>query len=424
MNKVNLPSLKEHYYYYQHKSGLDIYLMPKNNYYKTYATLSTNFGSINEFMQTQDGTIIDIPAGVAHFLEHKLFEQPNVDVSEAFAMDQASVNAFTSNHGTTYLFSSTDHVLRNTKRLLEFVLNPAFTEQGIAKEIPIIAEEITMYQDSHHTRMYLSALDNMYHHHPIKNDILGTIDSISQITLSLLQNVHQAYYHPNQMMLFVIGNFELSSMEETINQTLENMTFSTKMVPYYKTIDEPTFVRKQEHTLSMDILMPDMLVGIKLPPSKHILKDELIYTIILQEFFSQSSTFYEALLEKNMINDSYGYDISVHQTYANIIIGSETVAPEELAKIIIDFAKDLSTKSIEDVAVNRMKRQLTGNFVQSLNHLEYIANQFTKYRFLHEFIFKFLEIIDEITIDDIKDHLKNFTNDDIYTHVIVYPKKK
>ena len=122
MNKIKLPSIKEAYYHYQHPSGLSVYLMPKPAYHKTYATLSTNFGSTSEYMKTKQGEIKEIPKGVAHFLEHKLFEQGEKDVSEAFAMDQASVNAFTSNHGTTYLFSSTNHVLRNTERLLSCLL--------------------------------------------------------------------------------------------------------------------------------------------------------------------------------------------------------------------------------------------------------------------------------------------------------------
>lgn len=424
MKNINLPELKEHYYHIKHKSGLDIYLMPKEQYHKTYATLSTNFGSTNEYMINEDGQRIKIPDGVAHFLEHKMFEQPDMDISEAFAMDQASVNAFTSNHGTTYLFSSTDHAKRNTKRLLEFVLNPAFTEKGIKKEIPIISEEIMMYQDSHHTRMYLETLTNLYHHHPVKNDILGTVESINEITLSLLEDVHNAYYHPSQMMLFVIGSFDLNQMNKTINDTLDKMTFSKRCLPHIQIIEEPTTVKKDHTEFSMDILMPDMLVGIKLSPTKKILKDELIYTMILQEFFSQSSDFYEDLIEKDIINDSYGYDLTINHSYGNIIIGSETVTPKDLTKKIIDYGKSIATRSIKVSAVNRMKRQLTGNFVESLNHLEYIANQFTKYRFINEDIFTFLSTMNEITIDDIHEKLQYFSADDIYTSVIVYPKKK
>jgi len=424
MKKINLPSLKEHYYYFKHESGLDVYLMPKKDYHKTYATLSTNFGSTNEYMMNAENEIIEIPQGVAHFLEHKLFEQSNMDISEAFAMDQASVNAFTSNQGTTYLFSSTDHVLRNTKRLLEFVLNPAFTEQGIQKEIPIISEEIMMYQDSHHTRMYLSTLNNLYHHHPVKNDILGTVESISKLNVSLLEDIHNAYYHPSQMMLFVIGQFTLDDMEQTINDTLKPMTFTKRLKPYRKDFQEPENVKEASKKLTMDILMPDMLVGIKLKPSINGIKEELIYTMILQEFFSQSSDFYQSLLEENIINDSYGYDITLNQSYGNIIIGSETVHPKELAKKIIEYAKSISVKTIDEKSINRMKRQLTGNFVQSLNHLEYIANQFVKYRFFDEDIFRFLPIIDDITAEDIKEHLIYFAREDIYTEVIVYPKKK
>jgi len=304
------------------------------------------------------------------------------------------------------------------------VLNPAFTEKGIAKEIPIISEEITMYQDSHHTRMYLSALNNMYHHHPIKKDILGTVESISQITKPLLQDVHSAYYHPNQMMLFIIGRFDLMSMQETIDLALAPMKFTKKHVPYFKEIVEPSSVKQKTKVLEMDILMPDMLIGVKLPPSKNTLKDELIYTMILQEFFSQSSDFYQSLLEENIINDSYGYDITVHHSYANLIIGSETNSPKELSNIIIDYTKNIANKTIKEEAMNRMKRQLTGNFVQSLNHLEYIANQFTKYRFFEEDIFQFLPIIDEITIEDVTHHLRYFANEDIYTNVIIHPKKK
>ena len=424
MRKIHLPSLKETYYHYQHESGLDVFLMPKNEYHKTYATLSTNFGSTNEYIKNAQGEIVKIPSGVAHFLEHKLFEQPDYDISEAFAMDQASVNAFTSNHGTTYLFSCTDHVLRNTKRLLDFVLKPAFTEQGIKKEIPIISEEIMMYQDSHHTRMYLETLNNMYKNHPVKNDILGTVESIGQLSQPLLEQVHNAYYHPKEMKLFVIGKFDLQTIQEGINERLDALSFHQTCKPYIPSIEEPKQVNKAFTKLDMDILMPDMLVGIKCPPSTHILKDELIYTMILQEFFSQSSDFYEELLDQNIINDSYGYDTTVQKTYANVIIGSESAKPEELSKRIKDYAMSLPKKTITQASINRMKRQLTGHFVQSLNHLEYIANQFTKYRFFEEDIFRFLPIIDSITMEDIKEKMQIFQEEDRYTKVIVYPKKK
>jgi len=424
MNKIKLPSIKEAYYHYQHPSGLSVYLMPKPAYHKTYATLSTNFGSTSEYMKTKQGEIKEIPQGVAHFLEHKLFEQGEQDVSEAFAMDQASVNAFTSNHGTTYLFSSTNHVLRNTERLLRFVLEPAFTEEGIQKEIPIISEEIMMYQDSHHTKMYLETLQNLYHVHPVKHDILGTIESISKITPELLKQVHTAYYHPSQVMLFVIGQFDLQAMKSKIDDTLDQLRFAGDSLAYQPKIEEPAFVNKEESSLSMDILMPDMLLGIKCPPSDNILKDELIYTMILQEFFSQSSNFYQDLLDQNIINDSYGYDTTVQSTYANIIIGSETSSPEELAKILKNYAQSIAQKSINEESMNRMKRQLTGNFVQSLNHLEYIANQFTKYRFFDQDIFQFVNIIDTITKKDIEEKLQIFQREDVYTKVIVYPKKK
>lgn len=424
MNKTSLPSIKEEYYHYQHKSGLSIYLMPKTSYHKTYATLSTNFGSTSEYMKTAKGEVKEIPQGVAHFLEHKLFEQGEHDISEAFAMDQASVNAFTSNHGTTYLFSSTNHVLRNTERLLRFVLEPAFTDEGIKKEIPIIAEEIMMYQDSHHTRMYLETLKNMYHTHPVKNDILGTVESISKITPALLEEVHRAYYHPSQMMLFVIGHFDLEDMQTRIDQTLDQLTFKEDVLAYQPVLSEPAHVQIAESSLEMDILMPDMLLGIKCPPSANILRDELIYTMILQEFFSQSSDLYEQLLDANMINDSYGYDTTVQQSYANIIIGSETVKPDELAQLLKDYAKSIASSSIKESSINRMKRQLTGNFVQSLNHLEYIANQFTKYRFFDQDIFQFVNIIDTIGPKDIEEKLKLFAEDARYTKVVVYPKKK
>ena len=206
MNKEYFQQLDETLYKETLPNGLDVYILPKKGFSKTFVTFTTNYGSIDrEFIPLGKDEPVVVPDGIAHFLEHKMFEKEEGDVFQKFSEKGASANAFTSFTRTAYLFSSTDHVLDNTKTLLDFVQQPYFTEQTVEKEKGIIGQEITMYDDQPDWRLYFGTIENMYKEHPVKIDIAGTIETISHITAEHLYECYNTFYHPSNMVLFVVG---------------------------------------------------------------------------------------------------------------------------------------------------------------------------------------------------------------------------
>lgn len=206
MEKRVYETLHEELFYEKMDNGLDVYILPKKGFNKTYATFTTNYGSVdNQFVPLGKTEMKRVPDGIAHFLEHKLFEKEDGDVFQQFSKQGASANAFTTFTRTAYLFSSTDNVEKNLETLIDFVQSPYFSDKTVEKEKGIIGQEIRMYDDNPDWRVYFGAIESMYHNHPVKIDIAGTVESIAQITKELLYECYETFYHPSNMLLFVVG---------------------------------------------------------------------------------------------------------------------------------------------------------------------------------------------------------------------------
>ena len=428
MNRQEYPKIKEVLYTETLENGLNVYLLPKKGFHKSYATFSTNLGSIATQIKDNKNNIIDLPMGIAHFLEHKLFEQNNQDVSTKFAANQARVNAFTQNNRTTYMFSCTANLEKNVELLLNFVQNPLFTNEGVEKEKGIITQEIRMYQDDPNTVAYMSLLKNLYKDHPVKYDILGTEETIKAINVDILNKAHQTFYNPNNMILFITGNFIPEELMIFIRENQKNTIF----LEQYKNVDNiPTqndLIYKKELKIDLEISIPNYLLAIKQLPTnfetENIMKKELIMAILIDLIIGKSSPNYRHLLNDGLINDTFGIDITFEESYGFFLVGSETYFPKDLDKALRDIFLNISSFKIEREAFNRTKRQIIGGFIQALNSLEYIANQFTKYYYVGSSLFDILKVADNITIDDLNDAKKYLFNEESYTYVTVYPKKK
>ena len=206
MEKILFEQLQEELYYEKLANGLDVYILPKQGFNKSFATFTTKYGSVdNHFKSLEKQEFVQVPDGIAHFLEHKLFEKEDGDVFQQFSKQGASANAFTSFTRTAYLFSSTSEFEQNLTTLIDFVQDPYFSEKTVEKEKGIIGQEINMYDDNPDWRLYFGTIANMYHHHPVKIDIAGTVESIAPITKDMLYECYHTFYHPSNMLLFIIG---------------------------------------------------------------------------------------------------------------------------------------------------------------------------------------------------------------------------
>ena len=220
MEKIEFKQLQEELYHEKLENGLEVYILPKKGFNKTFATFTTKYGSIdNHFVPLGSEEYIKVPDGIAHFLEHKLFEKEDGDVFQQFSKQGASANAFTSFTRTAYLFSSTSNVELNLDTLMDFVQEPYFSEKTVEKEKGIIGQEITMYDDNPDWRLYYGVIQNLYENHPVRIDIAGTVESISHINKDLLYECYGTFYHPSNMLLFVVGPV---NVEQTMKQIKDN----------------------------------------------------------------------------------------------------------------------------------------------------------------------------------------------------------
>lgn len=424
MNKKYYPSIRETLYSDTCQNGLRVFLLQKKGFSKTYATLSTTLGGMNQSI-LKGNEEIQLPEGIAHFLEHKLFEQNGKDVSIDFATLQAKVNAFTQNNKTTYLFTGTDKILENIDLLLQFVLSANFTEEGIKKEVDIITQEINMYMDNPHVKIYHSVMKQMFPNHPASSEILGDVESISQLNKETLEIAHKAFYNPSQMILFIAGNVDV---EETMRHILESQS-NTEMNLEYTIPEIPEDykpIEVKQSFIEADISSPQLLMGVKLPVyhEKDLVRHDLILGMLLDVLFGKSSDFYQDLLTRELINDSFSKEATLDPSHSYILIGGESKQTDELEFCIRKRLLTASQISISEERFIQMKKRFIGSFVQAFNYIEFIANNFSKYYFQGHSLFEMLELYQDITIEDIYEMSHELEKEEFFTSVVMNPLKK
>jgi len=383
----NFEQMDEKVYYEKLNNGLQVYLMPKAGFNKTYATFTTKYGSIdNHFVPLGKDEPIRVPDGIAHFLEHKLFEKEDYDVFQKFSAAGASSNAFTSFTRTCYLFSTTSEVEKNLATLLDFVQAPYFTPETVEKEKGIIEEEIKMYNDNADFKAYFGVLNNMYVNHPIKIDIGGTVESIYEITANDLHVCYDTFYHPSNMILFVVGDIDPEQLINVIreNQDAKGYDDAPQIKRFFP--EEPDHVNTAESEEKMQISTPKVFVGVKgvvcdKASPKELLKIDLALDVLLEMLFGNSSDYYEHILDEGLANDSFGFESSHEPDASFCLIGGDSNKPDELAASIKKRLLSVAGIELNEDEFMRIKRKKTGQFLAALNSVEFIANRFTEYAF-------------------------------------------
>ncbi|MFY0517212.1 EF-P 5-aminopentanol modification-associated protein YfmH [Lysinibacillus sp. UGB7] len=430
MKTIEFKQLDETLYYEKLENGLDVYILPKKGFSKTFVTFTTKYGSVDRtFMPIGETESISVPDGIAHFLEHKMFEKEDGDVFQKFSEYGASANAFTSFTRTAYLFSSTDHIYKSTETLLNFVQEPYFTEATVNKEKGIIGQEITMYDDQPDWRLYFGTIENMYHNHPVKIDIAGTIESIDGITADHLYTCYHTFYHPSNMLLFAIGAVDPEEMMAFIRENQGKKEFPEPM-PIQRFFDEePTDVAIKERTLHMDVQKPKLYIGLKAKETglsgRDMLKHELAVQIALELIFGRTSNFYERVYDEGLIDESYAFDFTLENGFGFAMIGSDTTEPAALEQAIkAELAKYEGNAQFASTDLERIKRKKIGFFLRALNSIEFIANQFTRYSFNDMNLFDVVPVLEELTIADLTTAFVTIQGESQQTVFQVLPTEK
>ena len=388
-------------------TGLQVFVMPKAGYSKQYATFSTHFGSIdNKFKLPGQTGITEVPDGIAHFLEHKLFEEEYGNVFDEFAQLGANTNAFTSWNTTSYLFSCTDNFAANLELLLDFVQRPYFTEDNVAKEKGIIEQEIRMYQDSPHWRGFFNLLAALFELHPVRIDIAGTVDSIQGITPQNLLQCYQTFYHPSNMAVFITGDVEpervLAQVEANIGK--HDYVLQAPIERIYP--KEPTGIFKREVAASLAVSRASILLGFKDRQigfgGDALLTKEIATEIILEAVFGKGSDLYNRLYEQGLVDENFNGEYLVDRSYGASVVGGESRDPDKLQAEIVQELNRLRKKGLDEASLLRSRKKLLGGFIRGFNSLEFVANNFLNYHFLGTSMFAYPTLLREISLSTLQ----------------------
>lgn len=403
MKKYEYPELDEVLYRDTLPNGLQIAVVPRRGFEKKIAYFVTGYGSIHTSF-TLDGQAYTVPAGVAHYLEHKMFELPGErDVTGEFAALGANVNAFTSYDMTAYYFSCTEHFDQALRLLLEFVSTPYFTQESVERERGIIQQEIDMNLDSPDSVIFDRLMEIMYANHPVRVPILGTGDSIREITPEILETCHRAFYHPGSMMLCVVGDVEPEAVSAAAREVLPN-TPAPNAVKCSHWEEAPTPVR-QETQCRMEVAMPTFSLAFKCQPAAmgdEAIRQEMIADLAAEALFGESSELYLRLYEAGMIDSSFGGGFETLEDCAMLCAGGDSDTPEAVRDEICREAERLAQSGIEEAAFLRMKRSALGRRIRALDSLDGTAFRVCAYHYSGFDYFRFPEIYRDITAEDIR----------------------
>lgn len=428
MKKILFEQLHEELYYEKLANGLDVYILPKQEFNKSFATFTTKYGSVdNHFKSLEKQEFVQVPDGIAHFLEHKLFEKEDGDVFQEFSKQGASANAFTSFTRTAYLFSSTSEFEKNLTTLIDFVQDPYFSYKTVEKEKGIIGQEINMYDDNPDWRLYFGTIANMYHHHPVKIDIAGTNESIAPITKEMLYECYNTFYHPSNMLLFIIGPVDANAIMEQVRNNQNSKKYEAQAAIERKFETEPDTVAQKKSVIQMNVQTAKVMLGIKATnvqqSGKEQLKRELATSIYLEMLFGKSSVIHENLYNKGYIDQSFSYDYTQEHGFGFALIGGDSTMPDELADQLLEILKQSTTgEGLSEPGFKRTVKKKIGAFLRSLNSPEYVANQFTRYTFNDLNLFDVVSELEQLTFADIQQIAKDLIVDERITICQVLPK--
>lgn len=391
------------YYKIDHPSGLTVYVYPKEGYNSAYAIIGTKYGSVNTCFSLDGGEKITVPDGIAHYLEHKLFESEDGDAFARYAKTGASANAYTSFEKTCYLFSCTDKFDESFEILLDFVQSPYFTAETVAKEQGIIGQEIKMYDDSPDWRVMFNMLEKMYHHHPVKIDIAGTVESIAEITAEKLYQCYNTFYNLNNMALCVAGNVTVEQVLKTCDRMLKPCEKHT-IENFFE--DEPYEIVEPYVEQNFPVSVPLFNLGFKERAQKPLNETKLAHTDILLELLASStSELYQKLMDDELINTSFTFELFEGPGYCSVIFGGESRAPKQAAEQIKQYIAEVKKNGLDKAEFESARKSVYGDVISSLNSVGSIANTVTSYHFNGNELFTYIDAVANATFEDVQNRL-------------------
>ena len=423
MEKRNYPQLGEEFFVHTLENGLQIAVLPRPGFQRKVAYFATNFGSIDTRFAL-DGEKLRVPDGIAHFLEHKMFDMPDGrDVSAEFAAMGAYPNAFTSFFMTAYYFNCTEHFEACLKLLLEFVSTPYFTRESVDKELGIIGQEIGIYRDSPDSRVFQNLMELSYDNHPIRVPILGTEETIAKITPEVLYKCHKAFYNPGNMLLCVMGDVDPETVCAIAEKQLGDIP--VPMVERSRVWQEDIKRTQKEKREKMEVAMPMFQLGFKCEPAAdgwEMARQEIIGDLAAEALFGESSALYLRMYGEGLIDSSFGGGIDCMDGMAQLVCGGDSDHPEKVRDAILQEAKVLSETGITEEDFLRMKRSAMGRRIRGLDRFDSTCFRICAYHFTGVDYFRFPELYDDITREEIREFIGKVVTEDRMCLSVIEPE--
>lgn len=423
MNILESKKIKEKAYLEKLNNGMTVIIIPKPNLDKKYIIWGTHFGSIdNRFIMPKTGEEVFIPDGVAHFLEHKMFEQPNgtnsLDTLMALGLD---ANAYTTNEHTAYLFECTDNFYEGLDELMDYVQHPYFTDENVEKEKGIIAQEIKMYDDEPGWRLYMNAMDCMYKENPIKIDIAGSVESINKITPDVLYKCYNTFYNPSNMVMAVCGDFEPEELLQEIKKRLIPKEEQGKITRIYP--EKEVTINKKYKEDKMEVSIPLFAIGYKdiegMDNQKDIVKKHIAIEILLNMIIGKSSENYKKLYEEGELLAEPDLDYEFSKEYAHIVISGKSKNPQAIKEAVENTVQEFKNKGLNEEHFNRIRKKVYGDYVVEYNSVGNIARMFLADNMKGINSFDYIEEFNSVTKKYTEEILKNvFKSENMILSVI------
>ena len=429
MKIIESSRIKEKEYIEKLDNGMTAIIIPKPNLDKKYIIWGTHFGSIdNRFIMPDTGEEVFIPDGVAHFLEHKMFEQPDgtnsLDTLMALGLE---ANAYTTNDHTAYLFECTDNFYKGLDELMDYVQHPYFTDENVEKEKGIIAQEIKMYDDEPSWRLYMNAMDCMYKENPIKIDIAGSVESISKITPDVLYKCYNTFYNPSNMIMVVCGNFEPEKLLEEIKKRLIQKNEQGEIKRIYPTKENS--INKPYNEIEMEVSVPIFAIGYKdiegLNDKEEIVKKHITIEILLNMIIGKSSETYKELYEEGILISQPDLDYEFSDEYAHILISGQSKNPDIVKEKIGNIVDEFQNKGLNEEHFSRIRKKIYGDYVAEYNSVGNIARMFLADKMKQIDSFDYIEKYNSVTKEYTESILKNvFKKENMVMSVVKCKSKK
>lgn len=414
MLKFNIrenPHTGEKLYSAKHQSGLTVYIIPKDEYSGTYAIFGTRYGSVDsEFVVPGESEAITVPDGIAHYLEHKMFDQPDgSNVFDKFSQYGGNANAFTSFNITAYLVSSTSNFEENLATLLDYVQSPYYTDETVAKEQGIIGQEIRMYDDNPGWKLFFNYINCLYKNHPVKKEIAGTVESISGITADYLYKCYNTFYNLSNMSLVITGKVDVESAGNVICDSIKNNEpFREPIKKIYP--NEPKELSSQYAEKSMAVASPMFMMGFKDNDTNlrgdELLKKEIEMRILMRMLFAKGSDIYKKLYDEGLINSTFSLDYTLQPDYGFTSLDGESKDPKKVYEMVLSEIEKLQKTGLDEDSYNRAKKVIWGRYIRTHNDIEDLATTFLQYLFMGVDYFNYYDVYQSVTFNDIKNRFK------------------